>query len=186
MNSSLRVLQTACTSTKPTILDIGANFGYLSFVWACSVCSKAGIVYSFEPNPYAFKKLCTSIRINQFDNVMPYKLALANEDKVDRIYLSAMSANLSDSKIEYTEKADVQIQMVDTFVRKNRIRHIDMIKIDVDGNEYEVLRGARDTMKKWKPTLIVETNDDFKIVQFLEDLGYCLFMISISMDGKVG
>jgi hypothetical protein len=87
-------------------------------------------------------------------NIHPYRVALANE-------------NRKDQKINYrsswkTDGSQVQVSSIVDFVKlddwsaENSIDHVDVIKIDVDGNEYSVLDGGRKLLEKYKPMVIAE------------------------------
>ncbi len=74
-------------------------------------------------------------------------------------------------------KYKVPTSTLDTFVKKNNIKSIDILKIDIDGSEYEFLEGARNTLKKNKVKIVlIEINDkkksykkkEKKIINFLE------------------
>ncbi len=58
--------------------------------------------------------------------------------------------------------------------------HVDLIKIDVDGYEKNVLEGARKVIKKFKPIMIVELNDDIEIIEFFRKEGYYIYDLSLS------
>jgi hypothetical protein len=78
---------------------------------------------------------------------------------------------------------------LDEYVEEHRIHRVDLIKIDVEGAELSVLRGARKTLSRMKPSLIVEFWDEFQteygtscaeMGAFLKELGYKLFWITDS------
>ena len=61
---------------------------------------------------------------------------------------------------------------LDQFIINENVKKIDMIKIDVDGIEFDILNGAKEIIKKFKPILIVETNDESRIIEFCLSNGY--------------
>lgn len=73
---------------------------------------------------------------------------------------------------------------LDSFVEKNRVKAIDLIKIDVEGSEPEVLEGARNALRKFNPDIICEINYSIDKLQYiLNGLGYSAFLIRENWKG---
>jgi tRNA1(Val) A37 N6-methylase TrmN6 len=74
LNNSIALLKSE--SDDRTIFDVGTNFGYLSMVWANTVCKK-GKVYSFEPHPLLFNSYTKSVKSNNLqDHIVIEKVAV--------------------------------------------------------------------------------------------------------------
>ena len=116
------------------VFDVGANFGYLSLVWANTIAAN-GLVYSFEPNKVVLESLLTSVQLNQLDKtIKPVQKAVGNENKMIELFVSNLSSNV----VKHNRATDVsQIEMItlDQFMDKETINKCDLIKIDVDGIE---------------------------------------------------
>lgn len=155
------------------VFDVGTNFGYLSLVWANSVC-KNGKVHSFEPHPSLFKSYKKSIVSNKLQNVIsPINAAVGNEKGEIEINILSTTANvLSFNKKEKELKTKVTLLTLDNYIDENKITNCDLIKIDVDGIELDILKGSEKLIKKFKPIIIVETNNDEQIISFFEDHNY--------------
>ena len=69
-----------------TILDIGANIGYYSLLFANLVGSE-GKIYAFEPDPESFRLLEKNIRENSYETIIPYQKAVSNENAEITLYL---------------------------------------------------------------------------------------------------
>jgi len=157
-----------------TVFDVGTNFGYLSLVWANSVCEN-GKVYSFEPHPNLYKSFINSINSNQLnDRIVPENVAIGNYEGTLDINLVSTTANINaiNDKNQKTKSKKVDIITLDNYVEKNDINKCDLIKIDVDGIELEILKGSEKMIRKFQPVVIVETNNDFEIIDFFKQINY--------------
>lgn len=157
------------------VLDIGANIGAHSLRFARLV-GAGGSVYAFEPTNYAFKKLQRNVALNNFRNLDLYQVALSNQNQPQQKISYRASWKTDGSRIQ--ESSVVDFIRLDDWATKQSLTKLDFIKIDVDGNEYAVLDGARELLKKFKPMMIAEIGayhfaDESKNPwQILADLGY--------------
>ena len=169
-----------------TALDIGANIGYITSLMANRV-GKYGQVYCFEPNPKVYEELCETIRNQGWNHVTPSSLALSNQsgsgflvvesDNTGEGYLTKDS-DVDKSNVSSLQKTySVNYSRLDEFVN---ISQIDLIKIDVEGHELEVFKGAGEWISKGKVRDIVfEEHRAYpnETMQFLESCGYRIFGI---------
>ena len=138
-------------------VDVGANIGYLSLVAAATVGTK-GAVYSFEPVSTTFKILEKNKSINDFSQLILHPFALGNNEEKKTIYTEKENrggASISNQRSEHSE--EIQVKRLDDL---NIDRTIHLLKVDVEGFEWEVLKGAAEKIKKDRPTLIVEYSRD--------------------------
>lgn len=165
------------------ILDIGANIGITSLFFA-SLNSK-GKIYAFEPHPDTFQRLVENIQINNFENIRTYPMGAGSKnetrilDEVDN-HNSGMNRIIGiDSGISSGKK--ITTIALDTFFLPGDIPKVDFIKIDVEGFETEVLKGAKEIIRLHKPVLFIELDDNNlrdhgssaeDLIVFLENLGY--------------
>jgi FkbM family methyltransferase len=153
-----------------TILDVGAWEGPLSFLFSHQV-TETGKVYSFEPMPLQFSTLEHLVKINRIQNIFPYQLAMSNT--VGSLVLhsdrpgSTMSTMQDPRKFTSARKAskfNVQINCecttIDDFCTNKKVEP-NGIKIDVEGAEQEVLKGAVKTIEKFRPWCILEFHGQF-------------------------
>lgn len=144
-----------------TVLDIGANVGYYT-VLASKLVGEKGKVYAFEPDLRNFKLLQKNIKLNNCQNVFPYKIGLADQDKIAK--LLSDKANPGESRLAVTkdEKAisqKIKITTLNKFASLKRIKRFDVIKIDIEGAEIKALKGAQEALSKIKKvTLFIECN----------------------------
>lgn len=177
------------------VFDIGANIGSHTLPLAKSVGGQ-GKVYAIEPVPWAIDKLRKNLALNHFNNVQIFPIALS--DYVDENAEFSLRASFKTTSVKPVnedgslnenwwnacEKISVRVDTLDNLVEKERIPRIDVIKLDVDGFEAKVLRGARVIIKKFSPSIVMEIAPDWlndrgdsveEIIEMLSKLGYKFF-----------
>ena len=135
------------------VFDIGAFIGDHTIFYSNAVGEK-GKVYAFEPSKEAFE--CLDYNLNYKPNTFVYNMALGNTKGF--VSTNEVEDNAGMNFITESEKG-VILDTLDNFVENNNITQIDFIKIDVEGYELEVLKGAEKSINKFKPTLLIELND---------------------------
>ena len=135
------------------VCDIGAFIGDHTIFYSNAVGEK-GKVYAFEPSKEAFE--CLDYNLNYKPNTFVYNMALGNTKGY--VSTNEVEDNAGMNFITESEKG-VILDTLDNFVENNNITQIDFIKIDVEGYELEVLKGAEKSINKFKPTLLIELND---------------------------
>ena len=131
------------------IIDGGAFKGETSF-WFLS--KGAGKVYAFEPDPYNFLVLSKNIKRNKAeDKIIPVQKVFSN--KIGTFSLYATGSGRSAALTGGNET--IEGITLDSFVEKEGLDRLDFIKLDVEGAELEVLEGAVETIKKFKPKIAV-------------------------------
>jgi len=142
-------------------IDIGANIGYCSiYVAAENPLSK---VIAFEPHPFIGKELIRNVDINDFSNVEVKPFALGNENGEIRFYSNdlndynrGMSSTVDKDFSKNIAEIMVEIKRLDDVIPENDYKNIGVIKIDTQGNELDVLKGAEGIIKAVKPVIIFE------------------------------
>ena len=162
------------------IADIGANVGFYTFEMAASV-GPTGRVLAFEPDPFSFQLLKGRLIRAAAVNVEAHQLALGHETARTVLYCSAYNRadnRLSPSHTEpHVETCEAQVRTLDDVLRETRHVAIDALKIDVQGNEANVLRGARQTLDAGVRWVWLEFSPDHlrgageDPAAFLENLG---------------
>jgi FkbM family methyltransferase len=137
------------------ILDIGANFGYYSLALANFLRSDC-TVYAFEPNPGTYQTLCDNISLNNLGNVIhPRAMGLSDFDGEVSFVEPVGNAGAT----TLVKGKGVQVKTLDSFVHENNLPRVDLIKIDVEGMERSVLRGARHLFENIPaPPILIEIN----------------------------
>jgi FkbM family methyltransferase len=167
-------------------LDIGANIGYYSLFLEKSLhCSR---ILAFEPSPREYKLLQENLTGNRCDKVTTFNLALGDVESTIKLYLS--SDNIGKNSINYFDTSDqevtVPMKVLDVFLNDQNLDSIDFIKIDVEGAEPMVLKGAAATIQKFKPVILYESwafsqapygSFECATTSILETYGYRIFDI---------
>ncbi len=173
------------------IFDIGANIGSMALPFA--KLASRGRVYAFEPTEYAFNKLLKNLSLNRnlAERITPVQLFLSDQTQFEHQIKAYASwpINGSASKTHplhgglIKNAASVPAATLDDYCERNDIETIHLIKIDTDGHELKVLKGACETLKKCRPFIVFEIGlyvmeeqqiefDDF--YTYLNRLGYSL------------
>lgn len=151
-------------SEGAVFLDVGAHIGYDSLKAAVKV-GKSGLVVSFEPNPDTLKLLRDNVAASNAANVIVEPIACTDREQMLTLYGgpedNTGTASLSRQNVEFFSSAPprqftVRGRPIDDVVRELGLKRVDVIKVDVEGAEYYVLRGARETLRRFHPKVVVE------------------------------
>ena len=136
------------------VYDIGANVGYFSLL-ASVLAGPEGQVVAFEPLPRNIHYLHRHIKLNRLRNILVIEAAVADQKGTAHFELGASSAM---GHIAQDGEIEVQVVSIDRLLDEGRIPPPDVIKVDVEGAEYGVLRGARHLLEKRRPLLFLDTH----------------------------
>jgi len=126
--------------------DCGANIGYYTILFA-QMASK-GWVHSFEPTS-TFQMLVNNVVYNKITNVNLVQMALGQ-------YTGKFRETLQKCWGLEVESARYDFISIDQYCKKYKVDKVDFIKIDTDGFDFDILKGAKNTIKKHNPYMIVE------------------------------
>jgi FkbM family methyltransferase len=139
--------------------DVGANFGY----YTCLLAGLCRQVHAFEPVPWLADRMEGNVDLNGFRNVTINRAALSEAEGTVPLNLPDRSdANWGTSSLVHQsgrnhEQIKVPATTLDSYCRQNNLR-VDFIKLDVEGAEHFVLRGGLETLRRWKPRMVIENN----------------------------
>ncbi len=136
-----------------TAVDVGANIGYHTLRMAKQV-GPEGRVVAIEPSPRALARLQRNLALNAFSNVELVAAAVGDRD-VELVELQLQSSYPLSGR-GGPQAEHVRLARIDTLVRERRLARVDLVKIDVDGQEAKVLRGARETLECLRPAVFFE------------------------------
>jgi FkbM family methyltransferase len=142
------------------IIDIGAHIGLFSVI-ASQITGRNGKVYAFEPAPSTYALLQKTLSINNSEAIIEtFQKAVGIETGKITFFVSDGEADNSNSLVSYKDDRplrgiDTEVTTVDAFVKEKKINKVDFIKIDVEGAEYDTLRGGAETLKNLRPICIV-------------------------------
>ncbi|OWV92192.1 SAM-dependent methyltransferase [Rhizobium sp. R635] len=146
------------------VLDIGANVGSHTLPLA-ELVGGTGKVISFEPTAHAFGKQKTNISLNptlaqRIDAHQMMLMASASETMPEAVYSSWPLEVAEDLHSEHHGRLmstqGARLNTLDETLRELGVDKVDFVKLDVDGNELDVLLGARATLEEFKPRIMLE------------------------------
>ena len=138
------------------VIDVGAAVGYYT-IKAGKKVGVGGSVIAIEPHPDVYSLLVKNVEMHCLRNVITINKALGVEKGMVMIYESSSRGGTS-THFQRGRSIVVEMNTLDYLVNKARLTMVDLIKIDVQGDEVEVLRGASFTVRKYKPKVIVEVH----------------------------
>jgi FkbM family methyltransferase len=143
-----------------TVVDVGANIGAFS-VWAAAKIGRSGRLVAVEPNPVSFRELQRSIEELTVDATA---FAVACGDVEGEVTLHfqpgyTVSSSLT-SFAAATESTTVPMRRLDALLGESGISHVDLLKIDVEGAEELVLRGAGEALVRIDRVVLETTHDE--------------------------
>lgn len=168
-------------------VDGGASIGWFSCLLG-NLVGNDGKVLSFECNPYIYDNIKRNIGLNLLNNVDVFPIALGSEKKPSRFVCYPHSGHghfLHDDKLllyrpnknKIIDTVTVDVDTLDNFYHNNFFDRLDLIKLDVEGFEFDVLKGAKKVLKRFHPIIIYEFNNQWDSYDFLRNLGYDLFLL---------
>jgi FkbM family methyltransferase len=127
------------------VLDVGGNAGFFSMSQIMQ-CGENLTIYTFEPDPEVFERMSRHItQCNQGRNARLHPTNIACGSQSGKVSLARHTSCLSHIATEADDVrscVEVPIQTLDDIVVANKLEHVDLIKMDVEGFELEVLKGA--------------------------------------------
>lgn len=168
---------------KAVFVDVGANIGVYSIIMA----KYFGRQYAIEANPITFKLLEANLELSRVTNTTLINIALSDRQGDATIYLPE-NGNLGWATLDAAHH-DLQLRRIavksdtlDSVLATSNadVANVKLIKIDVEGHELSVLKGAVETIKAAKPALLCELLSDQygrPLTEFLINLGYKRFSV---------
>lgn len=160
-------------------VDVGANIGLMS-IFAAECIGKEGKVLAFEAHPNTAELLKQNIQLNSLLNIEVKQYALGSKEEKTLIYDNWQVNRGGASLVVKTKDSvahDIEVKKLDTVFPEGISPKA--IKIDVEGFELEVLKGAVETIRKYHPVLIVELSENrsnahdssIELINFIKNLG---------------
>ena len=128
---------------------------------------KPNKIYAFEPSKTNYQLMQKTLNLNKTTNTIPIPLALGNKETVSTMFTWENASFLTDKGSQ-----EVNVTTIDAFQQKNSL-NIGLIKMDIEGAEYNAIEGAEKTIKQQKPVLIISLyhrgQDFFEIPKILKE-----------------
>lgn len=146
------------------VIDIGANIGLL----AMDLARKAhhGMVIAYEPDPDNYARLGQHVSLNGLTNIIARPFAIGPEETVHKLYQVVESNSgmnriiLQGEDLSRFPYKEVRVLPLSKGLEGLPVKKVDVIKIDVEGFEQNVLKGCEDIIRRDRPVLFVELDDD--------------------------
>lgn len=136
-----------------TVIDVGACLGDHTLSYARMV-GGGGVVFAFEPNPEAFK--CLKYNMKPYKNVAVLDVALgATNGAVECVASEREPNNLGANSVRRVAFGAIPVRTIDHYGIRSRL---DFLKIDAEGWEPDIIEGAKATLLRFKPVILVEIN----------------------------
>jgi FkbM family methyltransferase len=143
------------------VFDVGSNIGEVCLKTAARV-GPGGTVYAFEPDPITFRKFTSNLALNPFGNIFASNVGLGAEPATLEMRVDCPT-NRGGNRVaregDSGERFPVLIETLDRFAAQRALQRLDVIKIDVEGFELAVLKGAHESLARFRPRLFIEVSD---------------------------
>jgi FkbM family methyltransferase len=181
VETNLRHTLYALARPGDVILDVGSNIGEILLNFA-RLAGPGGRAIGFEANPETCARCRSNIRLNEFANVEVHAIGVGSDEGELHFGHRSSSNSGADSIMPAGDGTiKVPVTTIDRFAGGHGLDRVDLIKIDVEGYEMNVLRGAEATLGKHRPRMFIELCDNnlrdqhssaAELVGFLEGLRY--------------
>jgi FkbM family methyltransferase len=164
------------------VIEVGAHIGSHTVILS-DIC-KDGVVYSFELQKLIFQLLNANLLLNTCKNVYTYMEAASDENKIESIgeidYQNMTKFNSGLGSLNAVRQYQgYPINIISLDHKFSEIKKLNLIKIDAEGHEVPVLKGAKELIKKFKPLILTEfdVKNKQEIIELLpeykfEDVSY--------------
>jgi len=136
------------------VVEIGANIGYYALVES-KIVGNTGKVYAIEPHPENINSLKKNIKINKYENIEVYSIAIGEVNGVAKMNVSTHS-NLHSLFIRnfdhIIKSMKINVITLDNFLKNKRFPNL--IRMDLEGYEYNILKGMKKILKAKKPLIL--------------------------------
>jgi FkbM family methyltransferase len=180
-----------------TVLDIGAYYGLYALTASVKVGNE-GKVIAFEPSPRQFRRLRWHVRLNRCKNVRVENVAVGSGETRATLYsVGGKCGGYSSLRRPPVEEAmqpvQVDVTTLDNYLREHSIGDVDLMKVDVEGGEFDVFKGAGNLLRREvRPVILCELEDvrteawghkARDVATFVSSFGYTWFKTTV--DGSL-
>lgn len=159
------------------VVDMGCNWGVHSLLLS-DLVGNDGKVLAIEASPDVAEEAKWHFRENSSSNVTLLECAVS--DKIGTMYFCTNGLSTTGHLVEKpTNDNDIKVPVtnLDQIVKDLKITKLNLIKIDIEGNEHNALIGSKETLRKFRPILVIELHtpeQDLLVSKFVRDFGYTI------------
>ena len=182
----LKVIKNFSNNKKVFLVDCGSNYGFYSFYTAS--LSNKNFIISFEASSKTSEDFNKNLKLNNFENIKLNNLAVSDVDDNEVIFNESQNdweSSLSHNKFEERGVTKIKTVTIDTSLSKCDLNdYFLFIKLDIEGHEFQAIKGAINTIKKYNPIIIIEfskyifenNKDSLKFLEnFFFDFNYNIY-----------
>lgn len=169
-----------------TVIDVGAHRGYFSFL-AAKIIEDKGNIYSIEPALTNFSWLKKGVKINKYNSIKLFQLAISNKNGFLKLFEGDKSGHHSLTGDMGHGSTVVKVQKLDDFVEENNIKKVDLIKIDVEGADIEVIEGAKKLLQQENLKIVMDIHniDREKLFNIFRENNYSIYKYNLTKITKI-
>jgi FkbM family methyltransferase len=132
-----------------TFVDAGANVGYYTLM-AASLVDATGKVFAFEPSPYAFRLLFDTLAENSITQALAVHSALSDTSGEMQLFMPKRPGNHTPSMVPNNGGTPITVPVLklDDYLSEHEIGIVDLLKLDVEGFEPNVIKGAEQYLRR--------------------------------------
>lgn len=151
-------------NTGDVVFDIGANIGVNS-IRMSKLVGENGKVYSFEPFIINRNRYYKNILLNNIKNFELIPIALGNKQEQLNMFININEENLGSLSLRNNKPGEniVNVEIGDNWFLDNSLQRIDFMKIDVEGYEWKVIDGFKNTIKNYHPKILIEWDINYQL-----------------------
>ena len=159
-DNELDLINQISKKNKILLIDCGANFGFYSLFVAS--LSKENKVFSIEASPSTFKNLLRNINLNKFKNIQVLNYAVSNQNNSELSLAESENdweSSVSHKNFNILNSTKIQTIKLDSLLKEFNNEIFDfslIIKLDVEGHEWNAIEGALQIIKTYSPLIIIE------------------------------
>jgi len=162
-------------------LDVGANIGLYSLHAARRIGSR-GRVIAFEPTPHTYDLFIENIKLNRREEIIePHRFGLSDHTGDLPLVTGGRPASNRLGEEGQDSDGNVAVKALDEISNSLNLERLDFLKVDIEGGEAKMFAGAKDTLRKFRPLILLEshhTAPDFPERSGLIEMGYSLFWLN--------
>ena len=160
-----------------TVYDVGGYIGLYALAFARAVGAE-GHVITFEPSPYNYAELVANVQLNGFSNVRMFQYGINDtpgEAWFVRDPVSPARSHIVNATTQ-ARKLKVQLESLDHIQQREQLPVPDFIKVDVEGHEHAVFKGAERLIKQHSPELLIELHGEVSppLISAIRAYGYTI------------
>ena len=184
----LEMISKICKKNKIFLIDCGCNYGFYSFYTAS--LSDQNLVIAIEASPTTAKDFEKNLNLNKFNNIILKNSAISNIDNITINFNESKNdweSSLTHNEFDEKKVSKIKTLKIDTIIKNQKLDNYSLlIKLDIEGHELQALEGAKKTIEKYKPIIIMELstyifnknhNAFDRLNSFLDEFDYSIYSI---------